>query len=87
MTPLCACGKPAELIADVQRTDAMLSREPLCSIRCPTVLAPGTVLDVLVERGELAAISRSHTCWCHLRMPLGGARMVVSWCPAHGCSR
>jgi hypothetical protein len=73
----CPCGKTARIVGDVRRDG--VTRLVLCSPSCPTVLCPGTVVDVVVEPEDFQRVMRARPCWCHLRH-----HGSIPWCPAHG---
>ena len=78
MTHTCTCGKPATLVADWHH-DGHQERLLLCSVTCPTVRVPGTMLDVVVEPRDFDAVMRARPCWCPMRK-----HGIVRECPEHG---
>ena len=84
MTLLCACGRPAVVVADIS-TMTTYQRTPLCA-RCLGLArrrAAGKLLhsvDVVIDPDMMQMLPdlKGSVCWC------GPKGLRVAWCPTHG---
>ena len=83
MTLLCACGRPAVVVADIS-TMTTYQRMPMCA-RCLGLarLRAGKLwhlVDVVIDSDMMQMLEglRGSVCWCTQK----GLR--VAWCPTHG---
>lgn len=77
--PRCLCGRPAKFVADTVLECRVLERRPWCSEECAAICAavddPRASIDVVVQPGELGAVTSARACWCNLP--------AAAWCPTH----
>jgi len=83
VTLLCACGRPAVVVADIS-TMTTYQRMPMCA-RClgQARLRAGKLLhsvDVVIDSDMMQMLEglKGSVCWC------GPKGLRVAWCPTHG---